>query len=469
VINLVAVRQSVPLISKLISLVAVIVLNGFMLPPSAVLAEPLAFEHVTVIDGTGRLPQKEMTVVTSGERISAVGLDGAVEIPDGARRIDARGQFLIPGMIDLHLHLIGGGLLKASRDPSDNRIPDFDAGLRALQGFLYYGFTSIFDAGNNPYFILPLRRQERAGDIVSPRIFATGQTLSYPGSAVVGYGGIGVRDWPDTIQDIELQLSRKPDLQKITYESRGYGPTPLTEVLPKELMGKMITYLHERDIRTVVHISNERMAVDAIEAGIDTLAHAPHAGIINQEFADMVAARKIPIQTSMAVHWEIAQMVDGLDVLHTPEYRATVAQKDLVLLEKARDRYIKGGFGPYFKLVHEYEKRNLKMIHDAGGILAFGSDRTFGPAALTELELIVSAGITPFEVIKIATLNAAIFLGREEDLGSIEVGKLADLVLLDADPSADIGNVKRTAMVVKGGAFVDRGGLDLPINNRQAE
>jgi len=171
----------------------------------------------------------------------------------------------------------------------------------------------------------------------------------------------------------------------------------------------------------------------------------------------------------MAVHWEIAQMVDGLDVLHTPEYRATVAQKDLVLLEKARDRYIKGGFGPYFKLVHEYEKRNLKMIHDAGGILAFGSDRTFGPAALTELELIVSAGITPFEVIKIATLNAAIFLGREEDLGSIEVGKLADLVLLDADPSADIGNVKRTAMVVKGGAFVDRGGLDLPINNRQAE
>ena len=283
---------------------------------------------------------------------------------------------------------------------------------------------------------------------------------------MVGYGGIGVRDWPDTIQDIELQLSRKPDLQKITYESRGYGPSPLTKVLPKDLMGKIITYLHERDVRAVVHISNEQMAIDAIEAGIDTLAHAPHAGIITQGFVDMAAARKIPIQTSMAVHWEIAELVDGLDVIRTPEYRATVAQQDLVLLEIARDRYIAGGLGPYFKLVHEYEKRNLKMIHDAGGILAFGSDRTFGPAALSELELLVSAGISPFEVIKIATLNAAIFLGREDELGSIEAGKLADLVLLDADPSADISNAKRIVMVVKGGAVIDRSELDLPVNKR---
>jgi hypothetical protein len=178
----------------------------------------------------------------------------------------------------------------------------------------------------------------------------------------------------------------------------------------------------------------------------------------------MVSEKKIPVQTSMSVHWEIAQMVDGLGVLHTPEYNATVARKDLTLLEIARDRYIKGGYGPYFKLVHEYEKRNLKMIHDAGGILSFGSDRTFGPAALKELELLVSAGIKPIEVIKIATLNAAIFLGKEDELGSIEVGKLADLVLLDSDPRDDIENVKQVVMVIKNGVIIDRGKLDLPIN-----
>lgn len=443
-----------------------IALVGFVPKQAAEANESLAFEHVTVIDGTGRKPQAAMTVVVSGGRISALGPDGTVRVPQATRRIDASGQFLIPGMIDLHLHLIGGGMFAASRAPSDKRIPDFDAGLRALQSFLYYGFTSVFDAGNNPDLILPLRERERAGEILSPRIFATGQTLSYPGSAVVGYGGIGVRDWPDTIEDIELQLARNPDLQKITYESRGYGPNPLVKVLPKELMGKIITYLHERDVRVAVHISNEQMAIDAIEAGADALAHAPHAGLINQEFADMVADRDIPVQTAMSVHWEIAQMVDGLGVIHTAEYRATVADQDLSLLELARDRYSRGGYGPYFKLIHEYEKRNLKMIHDAGGVLAFASDRTFGPAALKELDLLVSSGITPLEVIKIATLNAAIFLGRADDLGSIEVGKLADLVLLDSDPSADIRNVKRINMVVKGGVIIDRGKLDLPINKR---
>jgi len=427
-------------------------------------AESLVLEHVTIIDGTGRSLQRQMTIVISNGRIAAIAPDGMINLPTPNHRIDASGQFLIPGMIDLHLHLIGGGLLAASRAPDDDRIPDFDAGLRALQSFLYYGFTSIFDAGNNPNFILPLRTRERNGEIVSPRIFATGQTLSYPGSAVVGYGGIGVQDWPNTIDDIDLQLSRQPDLQKITYESRGYGPNPLIEVLPKELMGRIVNYLHERNVRTVAHISNEKMAVEAIEAGIDALAHAPHAGIINQKFANLVSKKRIPVQTSMTVHWEIAQMVDGLEVLHTPEYKATVAQKDLTLLEIARDRYIKGGYGPYFKLVHEYEKRNLKMIYDAGGILSFGSDRTFGPAALKELELLVSAGIKPIEVIKIATLNAAIFLGKEDELGSIEVGKLADLVLLDSDPSDKIENIKQVVMVIKEGIIIDRSKLNLPIN-----
>jgi imidazolonepropionase-like amidohydrolase len=117
-------------------------------------------------------------------------------------------------------------------------------------------------------------------------------------------------------------------------------------------------------------------------------------------------------------------------------------------------------------LVHEYEKKNLKMIHDAGGIIALAADRSFGPTALTELQLVVDSGISPFEVIKIATLNAAIFLGKEDELGSIEPGKLADMVLLNADPTKDIGNVKKIAMVIKGGAIIDRTKLDLPINNR---
>ena len=447
-------------------IVMTLALLGFVQPSPAATPKPLAFEHVTVIDGTGRAPQAAMTVVTSAERISALGPDGTVDVPRAARRIDASGQFLIPGMMDLHLHLMGGGVYRASRPPSEKDIVDLDQGTRLLQSYLYFGFTSVLDVGNNHELMLPLRERERAGKIVAPRIFTTGQQLAYPGNSVVGPGAIGVREWPETIKDLDLVISRKPDLQKVTYESRGYGPLPYRKSMPKELMTRIIAYLEDRGIRTVVHISNEEMAIEAIEAGADTLAHAPHAGFINQAFADMVAAKKVPIQTAMTIHWEIAKMVDGLEVLRTPEYRATAWPEDLLLLEKMRDRYSRIGYGPYFSLVHEYEKRNLKMIHDAGGILGLAADRSFGPTALTELELVVAAGITPFEVIKIATLNAAIFLGKEDELGSIEAGKLADLVLLDADPSADITNVKQIVMVVKGGAIIDRGKLDLPINKR---
>ena len=439
---------------------------GIAQPSLAASPEPVAIEHVTVIDGTGRAPKTGMTIVISGGRISAVGPDSTVAVPRSARRIDASGQYLIPGMMDLHLHLMGGGVYRASRPPAERNTVDLDQGLRLLQGYLYFGFTSVLDAGNNHELMLPLRERERAGEIVAPRIFTTGQQLAYPGNSVVGPGAIGVREWPDTIEDLDLVISRKPDLQKVTYESRGYGPLPYRKPMPKELMARIIAYLEDHGIRTVVHISNEKMAIDAIEAGADTLAHAPHAGFINQAFADLVAAKKIPIQTAMTVHWEIAQMVNGPEVLRTPEYRATAWPEDLLLLEKMRDRYAVTGYGPYFSLVHEYEKRNLKTIHDAGGILALAADRSFGPSALTELELVVAAGITPFDAIGIATLNAAIFLGKDDELGSIEQGKLADLVLLDADPSADIANVKQIAMVIKGGTVIDRGKLDLPINRR---
>ena len=446
--------------------IATIILVGIFATVSVFAEDTLAIEHVTLIDGTGQQPLAAMTVVTSDGVIKAVGADGSIDIPNDAQRINGSGQFLIPGMMDLHLHLMGGGVYRASRTAENKDTIDFEQGTRLLQSYLYYGFTTVLDVGNNNKFILPLRDREQAGEIVAPRIFTTGQQLAYPGNSVVGPGAIGVRDWPDTIEDLDLVISRNPDMQKVTHESRGYGPMPHRKAMPKELMAKIIAYLKERDIRTVVNNSNEKMAINAIEAGADALAHVPHAGLITQDFAELAAETQIPIQTAMTIHWEISKMVDSLDVLHTQEYKDTAYPEDLLLLEKMRDRYARVGYGPYFALVHEYEKKNLKMIHDAGGIIALAADRSFGPTALTELQLVVDSGISPFEVVKIATLNAAIFLGKEEELGSIESGKLADMVLLNADPTKDIGNVKKIAMVIKGGAIIDRTKLDLPINNR---
>jgi imidazolonepropionase-like amidohydrolase len=430
-------------------------------------AQPaVVIENVTLIDGTGSAPVADATVVLDNGVIARIATGAAARTlrkPRGATVVDARGKFLIPGMMDMHIHLLGGGAWRDSSAQSDKPV-DPDTGLRTLQGYLYYGFTSVYDAGNNPDFILSLRERERRNEIVAPRIFATGQLLSYPGSWSVGYAGIGVRDWPGTIDDLELQVARKPDIQKITYEAMGVGPNPLVRQLPRELMRQMIDYLHARGVRTTAHISNERMARDAIDAGIDTLAHAPATGVITQDFAELVAAKKIPIQTSLAVFDEIRALKDGVDFLRTPEYRAVVDPREPAVREQARQRYLKLGWPDWFAAIYSYALRNVKRIHDAGGILVLATDRTLAPAALRELELVVESGIPPLAALRIATLNAATFLGRERDLGSIELGKIADVVLLEADPSVDIRNVRKVVRVWKGGVEIDRTRLDLPIN-----
>jgi imidazolonepropionase-like amidohydrolase len=109
-------------------------------------------------------------------------------------------------------------------------------------------------------------------------------------------------------------------------------------------------------------------------------------------------------------------------------------------------------------------QENLRKIHEAGGVIALGSDQSSGPASHRELELMVNGGIPTLAAIRIGTFNSAVFLGKERDLGSVEEGKLADLVLLSADPVKDIRNAERIEAVIKGGVVIDRGALDLPVN-----
>jgi len=424
--------------------------------------DSVLIEDVTLIDGTGRPPQPNMWILIEGGRFVQVS-NTPLRAGRQITRVDGRGKFLIPGMMDVHIHLLGGGAWRDSSAQSERPI-DYDVGLRTLHGFLYYGFTTVYDAGNNPPFITALRDRERRGEIVSPRIFATGRLLSYPGSWSVGYAGIGVRDWPETIVDLDAQIALQPDVQKITYESMGVGPNPLVKSLPKELMRQMIEYLHARGVRTTAHVSNEQMARDAMAAGIDSLAHVPATGVLTREFVELVAAKRLPIQTSLAVFDEIIAMREGVEFLRTPEYRAVVDPREPEVREQARQRYLKLGWPDWFAAIYPYAARNLQRIHAAGGLLALGTDRTFAPAALRELELVVAAGIPPLDAIRIATLNGAIFLGREAELGSIEPGKLADMVLLNTDPTRDIRNVRDISGVWKAGTPIDRKALQVPIN-----
>ncbi|HLZ83252.1 MAG TPA: amidohydrolase family protein, partial [Caulobacteraceae bacterium] len=140
--------------------------------PLSARAEAWAIEHVTLIDGTGHAPQPDMTVTVDGGRIAAVTPSALAKSPKG-HVIDAHGKYMMPGLMDVHIHLHGG--VDQQTDTAETRT-------QALAGYLYSGVTTIYDAGNQTENILPLRAAERAGRIASPRIFATGNLITYPGS-----------------------------------------------------------------------------------------------------------------------------------------------------------------------------------------------------------------------------------------------------------------------------------------------
>jgi Amidohydrolase family len=215
-------------------------------PTSAQKLDDYVFENVTVIDGTGRAPIEGASVHIRGDRIVEVA-QGPLTVGPEVRHIDASGKYLIPGLMDMHIHLRGG------RGPDG---PDVRTGIRALHGFLYSGVTSVFDAGNIPDFIFDLRARERAGDLVSPRIFATGGLVTTPGGHGGGAGATLVDRWPEDKTKLDEHIAREPDMVKLTFDEHGWGTRPLIPLLDPDLMAKVGAYFNEHGIRTTVHISH---------------------------------------------------------------------------------------------------------------------------------------------------------------------------------------------------------------------
>lgn len=441
----------------LVALALACPLAGAALPAHA---DVLVLESITLIDGTGAGPRPDMTVVIEDGRFARVlpsQLAGGVEDVEG-RRIDGRGKYLVPGLMDMHIHLQGGATL--SPDGLREADADREKGLRALGSYLYSGVTSVYDAGNNPDYILALREDERAGNIVAPRIFATGGIVTQPGSHGTGLGATEVESWPEARPALDAHIARKPDVLKMTLEERGWGERPMIPMLDPALMETIVEYYNDRGIRTTVHTSSERRARQAIFAGVDSLAHPVIQGPITDDFARLMGAKQIPMTTTLAIGENYSRLVEHPEYLDQPLYRQALTPAEIETLKgETRDQYQQRMWTRWMKLMTPIAQENVRKIHEAGGLLVLGTDQTIGPAVHREMELLQAAGIPALDIIRIATLNGAIFLGKEREMGSIEEGKLADAVLLEADPSEDVNNLKRIAYVIKNGELVDRAAL----------
>lgn len=368
-------------------------------------AQSFVVSDVTVIDGTGSDPKPHQWVQVIDGRIKRI-----IGLPvPGETVIDGAGKFLIPGLIDVHVHVRGGG------GWGEKPAPNVEMGLAGLRAYIDAGVTTVFDAGNSPDFIYGLRARERAGEIVSPRLFTTGQmagTSLFRGSAPDTMAA-----WDEVDSRLDRLLALKPDLLKFSFERFGKIPGEIIAAVPPETMQRAVRYVRRKGLRTTIHITDERIASIVVAAGMTTLEHPVITAPISDEFASVMVRKKIPFATTLSVF-------DDLKTMMWPDWTAPMRSVAMA---------------------------NVRKLSEQGGIAVIGSDNWDPTMTLREIEVVGETGLDPRQVMRIATLNGAIFVNRHREFGSVQSGKRADLVLLDGDPVADLRNLRRVVAVFKNG------------------
>ena len=421
---------------------------------SPAMAGRYAIRDVTLIDGTGRPPVPHRTVLIDNDRIVAV---GGRRLPIGkAKVIPGRGKYLIPGMIDTHIHLRDTG------PDGKKHSMDVAAAQATLAGFLALGFTTVADLGNLPGTVQIMRG---ADPRISARLLIAGRVFTSPGGHNEDIGIALTSADPAVLA--RHRNEEHPDLIKMVEDSGGFGGQSSATALSIDLMRAIVEDSHRYGLRVVVHIAREADARNAIAAGVDGLAHPIWAEAESENFVQLMARRRIPFATTLAIADQYGRLMRHPDYLDRPDYSLVLsgAERNRMRSEQ-RAQFLRQPVATWREQTLPTEMRNVVRIVRAGGVAALGTDLVSGASSHREMQLLCQAGLSPLEVIRIATLNAAVFLGRDRDLGSVAPGKIADLVLLNRDPTADIDATEDIAMVMHNGFVVDRATLPVAGTNR---
>ena len=412
------------------------------------LERPLAFTGVRVYDPRTMHTYRDWNLLVVGDRIVKVGPRADVAIPADAEIVDGTGKTLLPGLWDMHSHL------------------------SALDGLLDVaaGVTSARDLGNVADQLEPLRRQWAAGELIGPRVF--------PAGIIDGRGPFQAPsgERADTVAEGEAAVA--------AYAALGYRQVKLYSSLKPELVAPIALAAHARGMRVSGHIPAFMNADQAIRAGYDEIQHvnmvflnfwpdvedtrtplrfsavADRAADLDlsspqvQRFIDLMVERNIVVDPTVSVFEDMFLARQGQV---SPGY-VDVAGR----LPAASARALKGGGLPVPEGREQQYRRSfealLEMImrlEDSGVRMVAGTDGLAGFTLYRELELYVRAGLPAPRVLQIATLQAAQVAGQDAELGTLEQGKLADLVLVDGDPAQAISDLRRPVMVVKGGRVYD--------------
>ncbi len=406
---------------------------------------PLVLKNVTIIDGTGAEPQANKTVLIKDMKIAAI-VEGALEeIPEDAKMIDLSGKYIIPGLIDSHVHL--------GTFPSgvDNRAVNE----KRLEEALFKGITSLRDMAGDARAMASLSRDAKVGDIISPDIYYSavffGSEFTSDPRAQAASGGEEPGETPWA-----RKISKETDLKQVIAEAKGTGATgiKLYESLSSELIQKITKEAHRQGLQVWAHAAVvPALPQEVITAGVDGVSH--FTLIYSRLLKDM------PGEAFKA-------MLEGrIDELPMEQLAADPPPMDKVFQLMKEQHTI---FDPTMwiseysqKYREEYRKVACYYINKAeemGIPHSTGTDQMIPSRPkiplLEAIEMKVkTCGLSPLQAIRSATLYGAMAIGNEETHGSVEVGKRANLVVLNLDPTEDIGNLREVELVLKNGKIYD--------------
>jgi imidazolonepropionase-like amidohydrolase len=403
----------------------------------------------TLIDGTGATPIADAAIVIRGSRIAALGPSGVVEVPSGARIIEAQGKFIIPGLADMHNHLRNGISLEWE-NPRPN-----------LARLLAWGVTMTFTPGMEDDAFAWLRTQVTADDSAPyAHFWGSGPMFLMAENPSVDYS-------PRTPEEARLAVRGLKrigvDAVKVIYDDSSWATNRVQPLLPEAVLGAIIDEAHVQGLPVYVHAPMLSQAKTALRAGADGLLHGIISDPIDDEFITLMRKNNAFYVSTLSLFescadlagWSARQAAfDQAQVIAAEQY-ATLRSPEMVA---RAERSWANHAGVQAQL--PVARSNLKRVFDAGIPVVTGTDTgilgvVLGPASLLELLLHVEAGLKPDQVLQAATINAARMVGRDGDLGTLEPGKLADMLILDADPLADLGNARRIHRIVKGGVTYD--------------
>lgn len=393
-------------------------LTGLSARIKPVAAGTVALVGATVIDGTGGAPLGDATILVRNGRVERVGKRGSVTIPRGTRTVDVRGKTIIPGLWDMHGHL-----MQADWGPV----------------YIAAGVTTARDMGNVLPFILPFRETVHSGRGIGPRILLAG---------LIDGGG------PNAFGAINATTPEEGRAVVRRYHDLGFEQVKLYSLLKPDVVAAIAREAHRLGMTVTGHVPSALTLRSAVDSGMDHIAHLPVRGIASSDSVAAIIAFLKARGTVIDPTASWGELLQHSTAEPVASFQPVMHRLPPVL----RQRIVRMGVATVDTATAHARLANtlaiLRRLHEAGVAVVAGTDEGVpGWSVHREIELYVKAGIPPMDALRMATAIPAKAMGLDGSVGTLRPGMRADLVVLDANPLDDVANLRKVQLVMTRGTL----------------